>query len=115
MASRRKQDKVDSPSRKPASSPEARELELVGLAYDLLEERLRNGSASSQEVTTLIKFGSTREALEQLQIEHNIELSRVKAERLADVDRVENLMQEAIDAMRSYQGASPEVEYLDEV
>lgn len=115
MASRRKQDKPAAPSRKPASSPEARELELVGMAYDLLEQRLRDGTASSQEVTTLIKFGSTREALEQMKIEHDIELARVRADSMAKVDNHEALLSDALNAFRGYQGLPPEEEYSDEI
>jgi hypothetical protein len=114
MASRRKTEKPDAPNRKPASSPEARELQLVGMAYDLLEQRLADGTASSQEVTTLIKFGSTRESLEQMKIEHEIELARVKAEGLAKADRLESLMGDALDAFRSYQGSPPQEDILDE-
>ena len=42
---------------RPALTPEAREKQLVALAVDLVEKRLREGTASSQEVTHILKPG----------------------------------------------------------
>ena len=39
---------------RPALTPEAREKQLVALAVDLVEKRLREGTASSQEVTQIL-------------------------------------------------------------
>lgn len=79
-------------------------MELASLAYDLAEEQIRGGNASSQVITHFLKMGSTREQLEQQRIQHEIELSEVKKDALARADRVEELMVHAIDAMRSYSG-----------
>lgn len=114
MASRRKTEEPAPKRRRPATSPEAREQQLVGMAYDLAERQLRDGSASSQMITHLMKSGSVREQLEQQRIEHEIELARVKAESMAKADRMEGLMEDAILAMRSYKGEEEEVEYDDE-
>ena len=37
----------------PARSPETRENQLISLAYDLVEERLRNGTATSAETVAI--------------------------------------------------------------
>lgn len=92
--------------RRPARTPEARELELASAAYDLAEEQIRGGTASSQVITHFLKMGSTREQLEQQRIQHEVELMEVKKDALARADRVEELMVHAIDAMRSYTGFS---------
>ena len=42
-----------------ALTPEARENQLIDLAVSLVEKRLLEGTASSQEVTTILKLGTT--------------------------------------------------------
>jgi hypothetical protein len=93
--------------RKPATTPEGRENELVSQAVDLAEKQIRSGTASSQVITHFLKLGSTRERLEQQRLEHENELTRVKIEALESQKRVEELYMEALTAMRSYAGESP--------
>ena len=90
-----------------ARTPEAREQEIAAQAYDLAEQQIKNGTASSQVVTHFLKVGSMRERLEQQSIEHDIELKRVKAEQLEGQKRVEELYVSALEAMRSYSGFGP--------
>ena len=59
---------------RPALTPEAREKQLVALAVDLVEKRLREGTASSQEVTQILKLGSARASLEKEMLRHQVEL-----------------------------------------
>lgn len=102
------------PRRKPATSPEARENELVSQATDLAERQIQAGTASSQVITHYLKLGSTRERLEQQRLEHENELTRVKIEALESQKRVEELYMEALTAMRSYAGQMPAPDELDE-
>lgn len=95
------------PRRAPARTPEARELELSSMAYDLAEKQIRDETASSQVITHFLKAGSMRERLEQQRIAHEIELMGVKRENLEAQTRVEELYVNAIEAMRSYVGGSP--------
>ena len=99
--------------RSPARTPEAREDELAAAAYDLAEEQIQAGTASSQVITHFLKAGSRRERMEQMRMEHEIELMDVKRQQLEGQKRVEELFVQALDAMRSYQGGSP-VEQLGE-
>lgn len=101
---RRKVEETGTRRRKPATTPEARESELASAAYDLAEEQIRGGTASSQVVTHFLKAGSTRERLEQQRIAHENELTKVKIQAIEDQKRVEELYTEALDAMRSYSG-----------
>lgn len=91
-------------SRRPATTPEGRENELVSAAIDLAEDQIRNGTASSQVITHFLKLGSTRERLEQQRLEHENELTRVRIEAIESQKRVEELYMEALQAMRSYSG-----------
>jgi hypothetical protein len=90
--------------RRPATSPESREQEIAAYAYDLAEEQIQAGTASSQVITHFLKMGSTRELLEQQRIQHENELMEVKREQIESQKRVEELYMSALDAMRSYAG-----------
>jgi hypothetical protein len=90
--------------RRPATSPEQRELELSNAAYDLAEEQILTGTASSQVITHFLKMGSTRERLEQERMRHEVELMQVKKEQLEGQKRVEELYVNALEAMRGYSG-----------
>ena len=89
---------------RPALTPEAREKQLVALAVDLVEKRLREGTASSQEVTQILKLGSARASLEKEMLRHQVELVKAKTESLQSAKRVEELYANALKAMRSYSG-----------
>lgn len=92
------------PNRRPATSEENRENQLVSLAIDLAEKQLAEGTASSQVITHYLKLGSTRERLEQERLVRENELLNSKVEMLASAKRVEELYAEALNAMRSYAG-----------
>ncbi len=92
--------------RRPATSPESRELELSAAAYDLAEEQIRSGTASSQVITHFLRMGSTRERLEQERMYHEVQLTEVKKEQLEGQKRVEELYVNALEAMRGYSGSS---------
>jgi hypothetical protein len=101
-------------ARSPARTPEAREQELASAAYDLAEQQIINGTASSQVITHFLKAGSSREHLEQQRMNHEIELMQVKKEQLEGQKRVEELYVSALEAMRSYSGLSAPDEFEDE-
>lgn len=107
MPARRRGSEPDRTRRKPATTPEGRENELVSSAIDLAEKQIRAGTASSQVITHFLKLGSTRERLEQERLAHENELTRVKIEALEGQKRVEELYLEALSAMRSYSGDIP--------
>ena len=96
---------------RPALSPEARENQLIYLATDLVERRLTEGTASSQEVTHFLKLGTTKERLEREKLEEENKLLRAKTENLQSQKRVEELYTEALNAMRRYAGQGEQDEY----
>lgn len=100
--------------RSPARTPEEREDEMAGYAYDLAEEQIRAGTASSQVVTHFLKAGSRRERMEQMRMQHEIELMEVKKQQLEGQKRVEELYVSALEAMRSYSGFGPPPELEEE-
>jgi hypothetical protein len=96
--------------RRPATSPEQREMQLSAAAYDLAEEQIESGTASSQVITHFLKMGSTRERLEQERMRHEVELMEVKKEQLEGQKRVEALFSEALGAFRGYSGLPDSVD-----
>lgn len=89
---------------RPALSPEARENQLISLAVDLVEKRLIDGSASSQETTHFLKLATTKAKLEKEILEKQKELITAKTEALQSQKRMEELYANAIKAMNSYNG-----------
>lgn len=107
MAARKRQPKVQETRRRPATTPEARENQLVSAAFDLAEEQIRERTASSQVITHFLKLGTAREKLEMKRLEADVELSRAKIEAIESHKRIEGLYVDAIDAMRAYAGGEP--------
>ena len=112
MARRKSSEDAEDPPRRPATTPEARENELISAAIDLAEEQIRNGTASSQVITHFLKLGSTREKLEQARLEQDSELMRAKIEQMESAKRIESMYTDALNAMRSYAGQP--IETLDD-
>lgn len=94
-------------NRLPAKTTQNRETRLSALAFDLVEKRLKEGTASSQETVWALKLGSTREAIEKEKIQYENELLAVKKQAIESQKRVEELYFEALKAMRSYSGQRP--------
>lgn len=91
-------------SRRPATTLEGRENQVISMAVDLAERQIADGTASSQIITHYLKMGSTRERLEQEKMARELELMQAKIEALESNKRVEELYAEAIQAMRIYAG-----------
>lgn len=107
MAARRRPSEPAGPGRKPPTTPEARENQMISLATDLAEEQIRSGSASSQVITHFLKLGSSRERVEQQKLEHENELLAVKRQVMESQKRMEETYTNALNAMRSYSGQEP--------
>lgn len=90
--------------RKPALSPEARENQMIALAMDLVEQRLRDGTASSQETTHFLKLASSKERLEKEIMEKQKALIEAKTNAYASSDEIKALYADAMAAFRSYNG-----------
>ena len=107
MPARRRRSEPEQTRRKPATTLEGRESQMVSKAIDLAERQIEEGTASSQVITHFLKLGSSREVLEQERLAHENELTRVKIEAIESQQRVEELYLKALDAMRSYTGGTP--------
>lgn len=104
---RRDEDLEEPRKRPPATTPHVREQELIGMSIDLAEQQIRSGTASSQVITHFLKLGSSDTMLAQRKAEEEIEYLAAKREALSSAHRMEELIDEAITAMRSYAGQEP--------
>lgn len=91
---------------RPALTPEARENQLISLATDLVERRLIEGTASSQETTHFLKLASSKYKEEVQRLRHENELIKAKTKALEDAADMKELYAEAISAMRRYSGVA---------
>lgn len=99
------QPQIKSP---PVLTPEARENQLISLAMDLVEQRLRDGTASSQETVHFLKLGSSKEKLEQQILAEQKKLVVAKTSAIESQERIDEMYANAIKAMRTYSGQSEE-------
>lgn len=95
---------TEMPRIRPALTPESREQQMIALAVDLVEQRLLNGTASSQETTHYLKLGSMKNKLEMEKLKRENELLAAKTKAVESGDRIEKLYKEAIAAMQRYSG-----------
>ena len=90
--------------RRPAATPELREQEMIALAFDLVEKKMRDGSATAAETVHFLKLGSENAKLERekLRLESQEKMARI--EQMNRNDRVEELFENAIRAFKGYSG-----------
>lgn len=107
MPRRGKESKSEPSRRRPATTPEARENQVIAKAFDLAERQIEEGNASAQVISHFLKLGSSREKLEQERLRHENEFLVVKKEMMESAKRVEEMYTSALNAMRSYAGQDP--------
>lgn len=91
---------------RPALTPEAKENQMISLTMDLVEQRLRDGTASSQETTHFLKLATAKYKNEQEILKLQKELVKAKTEQIHSTIHNEQLMKEAISAFKRYSGYS---------
>jgi len=99
---------------KPATTPEAREQQMIALAVDLAEKQLLEGTASSQVITHFLKLATSKAELEKEKMRKENELLSAKTDALQSAKRVEELYANALAAMRTYNGQSGGEEHDDD-
>ena len=90
----------------PAKTLEARENQMIALAFDQAETELRNKSASSQVVTHYLKLGTLRSQIELETLREQNKLIVAKTEQIKSTAQTAEMFKEAIAAMRQYNGNS---------
>lgn len=92
---------------------EARENQMIELAMDLVEHRLRTGTATSQETTHFLKLGSVRARLDMKAAEKQIAVMDAKIKSLQDAGAKDSEYEKVIAAMKEYRGELTEEDFDD--
>lgn len=111
-----KQASKDKPATRkdpPAVTIEARENQMVALAVDEAENRIRSGKASDSLLIHYLKLGTTKNQLEKTKLEAEAELARAKVASIQQQAKTEEMYAEAVKAMRIYTGQGEEEDYAD--
>lgn len=87
-------------------SEESRENQMIELAMDLVEYRLRNGTASSQETTHFLKLGSLKARQDYELGERQKDYLDAKTSMIHKAESDGELYSRAMAAMRTYKGMS---------
>ena len=95
-------------SRPPATSPQARENELMSLATDMAERQLRDGTASAATLGIYLKLASTRETLEREKLRNENLLLEARVKSIASEGDYAKLLDNALDAFRGYRPTQDE-------
>ncbi|MFU8786357.1 MAG: hypothetical protein ACNA7U_03840 [Candidatus Izemoplasmataceae bacterium] len=89
---------------RPALTPEAEENQMMSLAIELAKKQLSDGTASSQVITHFLQLASSKKKLESEIMELQKDLLVAKTESLRQGKKIEELYNNAIQAMRVYSG-----------
>ena len=90
--------------RRPATTSEEREQQIINLAVDLAEKQIKQGTVSAQVLTHYLKLATEKEKLERAGLRRQNELLEAKVKNLESSARSEELFDKAIKAMRIYSG-----------
>ena len=101
--------------RRPAITPEERENQMISYAMDLVEQRLLDGTASSQETTHFLKLAAQKEKsqLEKEKLSNENKLLQAKTEDLQRQKSSEEFYGQVLAAIRNYNGQGESDEYED--
>ena len=102
---------ISKPNGRSDRTPEGRENRLISLAMDVVEERMRNGTASAQEVVHFLKLGSIKSRTEVEKLELEKQLVQAKTENIKAQKEIAELYANAAAAMTKYRGEDTQEEY----
>lgn len=91
-----------------ALSDEARINQLAAKAYDLIEERILDKTASASELVQILRMASPREQQELEKLRADTKLSEAKVTAIETNERYEQELKDAMEAWRGYAGKGDE-------
>ena len=110
MAKRKEPITTNKPKRAPSMTPEARENLIISRAYDLAEQQIMAGTASSQVITHFLKLGTQMHKLELESQRQKIDNTKAKTETLRAAQASASQYEDALRAMRKYSGQSASID-----
>lgn len=92
--------------KRPASSVEEREDQLIAKVYDYVEEQIDAGTVSNQVLIHFLRMGSSKEKLEQRLDEKELELKEAKTAMIRSAETQTQMYNDALRAFTSYQSSA---------
>lgn len=99
---KRPKKEPETPAAKPASTVRGREQQLIAAAYDAVEERIRNGTATSAEYVHFLKLGSSKNELESELLRVQTELAKAKEEAIRFEKEHQIAYDKVVEVIKSY-------------
>lgn len=97
----------------PARTVEGREQQMMALAMDLAEKKLRDGTASNMLICHFLKLATVQAELDKENTKADVELKKAKVKSIQDQKNMEETYERAIEALKTYQGIRNEDDYED--
>lgn len=99
---------------RPATTPQGRENQIISAAYDLAEQRILNGTASSQEIVHFLRMGSEKEKLERAKLVEENKLLKARTKSLEASTNIEQLLKEGLMALSGYRVHDDDGEIIED-
>lgn len=91
----------------PATTLEGREDQLIVAAMNLVERRIRDGTASAQETVHFLRLGSVTSQLQNEKLRNENEALQARVDEMRSRGSSEGLYAKALAAFRGYSGQEP--------
>ena len=91
----------------PARTIEGRNDQLIAAAFDLVERRLHDGSASAQETVHFLRMGTINQRLQEEKVHRENLVLAARVEELKNRTSGEEMMARALAAFKGYSGQEP--------
>jgi hypothetical protein len=88
----------------PATTIEGRNDQLIAAAFDLVERRIHEGTASAQETVHFLRMGSTKDRLEQEKLRRENLVLETRVKEMESRTSGDQLLERALAAFRGYSG-----------
>lgn len=88
----------------PATTIEGRNDQLIAAAFDLVERRLHDGTASAQETVHFLRMGTINQRLQEEKIRRENLVLEARVEELKNRSSGEELLAKALEAFKGYTG-----------
>lgn len=92
------------PRKSSAKTSEQREAEMINLAMELSEQKLRDGTAPAPLVMMFAKAGLKRQQLEDSKLESEVHMLRAKVADMERAGQSNEKLDRVFRALRTYQG-----------
>lgn len=89
---------------RPSMTPEGRNEQIIAAAVNLAEQKILDGTASSQIICHYLKMASEREKKELIKLDAENELLKAKKKAIDSEGELASLYNDVIKAMKKYTG-----------